>query len=64
MSSLLVMWEILVGSFRLMSWGLKCLPPYVDVRSFDWGSKCLPSYVGIGLLDWGSKCLPPYVGVW
>ena len=43
-----------------MSSGLKCLPPHVDVRSFDWGSKCLPPYVGAWLLDWGLKCLPPY----
>ena len=27
-----------------MSSGLKCLPPHVDVRSFDWGLKCLPPY--------------------
>ena len=41
-----VMWTIFVGSFRSVSWGLKCLPPFVDVGPFDWDSKCLPLYVG------------------
>ena len=36
------MWAIFVRSFRLVSWGLKCLPPVVDVRPIDWGSKGLP----------------------
>ena len=64
MSPPLVMWAIFVGSFRLVSWGLKCLPPFVDVRPFYWGSKCLTTFVGIGLLNWGSKCLPSYFGAW
>ena len=64
MSPLLVMWKIFAGSFRSMSWGLKCLPLFVDVGPFDWGLKCLAPFVGIGLLDWGSKCLPVYVGAW
>ena len=55
---------IFLGSFKSMSWGLKCLPPFVDVGSFDWGSKCLLSYVGAWLFGWGLKCLPPFVGVW
>ena len=62
MSSPLVMWQIFVRSFRLVSWGLKCLPPFMDVGPFDWGSKYLPPFVCIGLFDWGSKCLPPFVG--
>ena len=45
------MWEIFVRSLRLASWGLKCLPPFMDVGPFDWGSKSLPSFVGIELID-------------
>ena len=44
--------------------GLKCLPPYVGIGSFNWGLKCLPLYVGVELFGWGSKCLPPCVGAW
>ena len=36
-----VMWEIFDGSFDSVSWGLKCLPLYVDVGSFDRGLKFL-----------------------
>ena len=42
---------------------LKCLPPYVDVGSFNWGSKCLPLYVVAWLLDWDLKCLPLFMDV-
>ena len=41
----LVMWAIFVGSFRLISWGLKCLPPYLGQFS-----KCLSPFVGMGYL--------------
>ena len=58
-----VMWAIFDGSFGLVSWGLKCLPLYVDVGSFDWGLKCLPLYVDVGSFDRGLKCLPLYVDV-
>ena len=53
MSLPLVIWAIFDGSFSLVSWGLKCFPPYVDVGSFDLGSKCLPTppYVAVGLFD-------------
>ena len=67
MSLPLVIWAIFDGSFSLVSWGLKCFPPYVDVGSFDLGSRCPPPppppYVGVGLFDWGSKCLPSYISV-
>ena len=60
----LVIWAIFDGSFRSVYWGLKYLPPYVGVGSFNWDSKCLPPHVGIGLFDLRLKCLPLYVGVW
>ena len=59
----LVMWTIFVGSLGLVSWGLKCLPPFVDVGLFGWRLKHLPPFVGIGLLDWGLKCLPSFIRI-
>ena len=44
----LVMYAIFVRSLGSVSWGLKCLPPFVDV----------------GFPNWGSKCLSPFVGAW
>ena len=64
MSPPLVIWEIFVGTFRSVSWGLKCLFSFVGIRSFDWGLKCLPLFVGIRLFDWGLKCLFLFVGAW
>ena len=46
MSAHLVMWKIFVGLLGLVSWGLKCLPPFVGIKLLDWGLKCLPLYVG------------------
>ena len=38
---------IFVGSLGLVSWGLKCLPAFVDVWLLNWVSKCLPAFVGV-----------------
>ena len=43
------MWAIFDGSFDLVSWGLKCLSPYVDVRSS--GLMCLRPYVDVRSFD-------------
>ena len=40
-----------VGSLGSMSWGLKCLPPFVGVLPFSWGLKCLPPFVDIWLFS-------------
>ena len=34
----------------LFTWGLKCLPPFMDIE-LDWGSKCLPSSVDVWLFS-------------
>ena len=51
MSPPLVIWAISIGSLVSVSWGLKCLPLFVDVGSLDWGLKCFPIFVDVGSLD-------------
>ena len=58
-----MIWAIFYESFDSMSWGSKCLSPYVDVVLSNLGLKCLPPYVDVRLFDWGLKCLPPYMDV-
>ena len=66
-SSAGVCWvDLFKASIRLSvfkCWGLKCLPPFVDVWLFTWGLKYLPPFMDIWLSSWGLKCLPSFVDI-